>query len=93
MTGRLSLLLGLSLLTGCGESYQPTIRLVSYHSGDQRIASPAPVPPEEPMACPGAAAHPRISDQGEPGSDPKAVSEAVRSSPVGLVPSRLIRKR
>ena len=28
------------------------------------------------MACPGAAAHPRISDQGEPGSDPKAVSEA-----------------
>ncbi len=76
MTRRTILLLGLALLPGCGQSYQPTIRQVSYHADDKRIATTAPAPPEADAVCPGSGAHDKIAGKGKPGEDPKPVDEA-----------------
>jgi hypothetical protein len=71
MRGRsISVLLGVALLSGCGQSYQPTVRRVSYHPGDQRVPAANPAPPDEDTACPGTVAHPRMSELGR---DPKVV--------------------
>jgi hypothetical protein len=67
--------LGLALLPGCGHSYQPTIRQVSYHPDDARIAAAGPTPPEEDAVCPGGGESHRLSGQGAPGTDPKVQAE------------------
>ncbi len=77
MSGRMTLsLLGLSLLAGCGQSYEPTIRQIVYRPEDKPIATvdPAPVATSD-LACPGAKAHPKIVTNAEGKSDPELAEE------------------
>ena len=80
MTGRMIfLLLGLSLLAGCGRSDQPTIRHVSLRPADGLTATAGPNPPQLQVeeTCPGSVPPRKTQPKRPYNPDPKAFAAAL----------------